>query len=189
MPFSFNRLNIPDVILIKPKVINDARGFFIETYKMPDFIDAGITDDFVQDNHSRSTKGVLRGLHYQEPPFAQAKLIRVVKGEIFDVAVDIRKGSPTYGRWVSEVLSEENKSMLYIPEGFTHGFCILSEVADVVYKASRIYSPQAEAGILWSDEDLNISWPMEKTVVSEKDKRWPSLSDAVIKFEYDAEIK
>jgi dTDP-4-dehydrorhamnose 3,5-epimerase len=186
MPFSFNRLKIPEVILIKPKVFSDDRGFFIETYKMPDFIDAGITDSFVQDNHSRSVKGALRGLHYQNPPCAQGKLIRVVKGRIFDVAVDIRKGSPTYGRWVGEVLSEENRSMLYIPEGFAHGFCILSQVADVIYKASGVYSPQAEAGIIWNDKDLNIEWPIKSPIVSKKDSGWPSFRDAVIKFQYDA---
>jgi len=186
MPFSFNRTKLPEVILIKPKVFNDDRGFFMETYKMPDFIDAGITDSFVQDNHSRSEKGVLRGLHYQNPPCAQAKLVRVVKGEIFDVAVDIRKDSPTYGGWVGEVLSEENKSMLYIPQGFAHGFCILSPVAEVVYKASGIYSPQDEAGIIWNDKDLKIEWPVKKPNVSEKDKSWPSLRDAVNKFEYEA---
>ena len=188
MPFTFNRLKIPEVILIKPKVFDDDRGFFIETYKMPDFVDAGITDSFVQDNHSRSTKGVLRGLHYQNPPFVHGKLVRVIKGQIFDVAVDIRKGSPTYGRWVGEILSEENKGILYIPEGFAHGFCILSEVADVVYKASRVYSPKAEAGIIWSDKDLNIEWPIKKPIVSEKDGSWPSLRDAVNKFQYDAGI-
>ena len=186
MPFSFNRTKIPEVVLIKPQVFNDDRGFFMETYKMPDFIDAGITDSFVQDNHSRSVKGVLRGLHYQNPPFAQGKLVRVVRGQIFDVAVDIRKGSPTYGRWVGEVLSEENRSMLYIPEGFAHGFCVLSQVAEVVYKASGGYSPQAEAGIVWNDEDLNIEWPVKKPIVSERDKSWPSFRDAVIKFQYDA---
>ena len=186
MPFSFNRTKIPEVVLIKPQVFNDDRGFFMETYKMPDFIDAGITNSFVQDNHSRSVKGVLRGLHYQNPPFAQGKLVRVVRGQIFDVAVDIRKGSLTYGGWVGEVLSEENRSMLYIPEGFAHGFCILSQTAEVVYKASGVYSPQAEAGIIWNDEDLKIEWPVKKPLVSERDKSWPSLRDAVIKFQYDA---
>jgi len=189
MPFTFHRLKIPEVLLIKPRVLNDDRGFFMETYKLPDFIDAGITDTFVQDNHSRSEKGVLRGLHYQNPPCAQAKLVRVVKGEIFDLVVDIRRGSPTYGRWVGEVLSEENKSILYIPQGFAHGFCILSKVADVVYKASGIYSPQDEAGIIWNDADLKIEWPVKKPIVSEKDKSWPLFRNAIIKFEYDAGIK
>jgi dTDP-4-dehydrorhamnose 3,5-epimerase len=186
MPFSFTRTKIPEVILIKPKVYNDDRGFFIETYKLPDFIDAGITDSFVQDNHSRSVKGVLRGLHYQNPPCAQAKLVRVVKGKIYDVAVDVRQGSPTYGRWVGEVLSEENRGMLYIPQGFAHGFCILSQAAEVVYKASGVYSPQAEAGIIWNDKDLNIEWPVKEPAVSERDKGWPSFRNAVAKFQYDA---
>lgn len=189
MPFSFHRLNIPDVILIKPRVFDDGRGFFIETYKLPDFADAGITDNFVQDNHSRSEKCVLRGLHFQNPPCAQAKLVRAVKGEIYDVAIDIRKGSPTYGKWVSEVLSEENKNMLYIPQGFAHGFCVLSQIADVLYKTSNVYSPQSEAGIIWNDVDIQIDWPVSKPVLSEKDESWPSLGNAVNRFQYDAGLK
>jgi len=189
MPFSFHRLKIPEVLLIKPQVFSDDRGCFMETYRAPDFVDARITDTFVQDNHSRSGKGVLRGLHYQNPPCAQAKLVRVVQGEIFDVAVDIRKGSPTYGSWVGEVLSEGNRHILYIPEGFAHGFCILSGTAEVLYKASGIYSPQAEAGIIWDDADLNIEWPVKKPAVSKRDKSWPSFKHADIKFEYDAGLK
>jgi dTDP-4-dehydrorhamnose 3,5-epimerase len=184
MPFDFKSLEIPEVILVKPKVFQDERGFFMETYKMPDFVAFGIKENFVQDNHSCSTRGVLRGLHYQNPPFAQGKLIRVVRGEIFDVAVDIRKGSPTYGKWVSAILSEENKNMIYIPEGFAHGFCVLSEVAEVIYKATNVYSAQFEAGIIWSDEELNIRWPIEKPFLSEKDTRWPRLREADNKFYY-----
>jgi dTDP-4-dehydrorhamnose 3,5-epimerase len=179
MPFSFTRLEIPDVILIKPKVFSDARGFLMETYKITDFIDAGIKDSFVQDNHSRSMKGVLRGLHYQKQPFAQAKLVRVVKGEVFDVAVDIRKDSPTYGKWTGVILSEENKDVLYIPEGFAHGFSILSDVADVVYKASQVYYPEAESGIIWNDRDLNINWPFKEPILLEKDKKWPTLQETL----------
>jgi dTDP-4-dehydrorhamnose 3,5-epimerase len=186
MPFSFTRLKIPEVILVKPKSYDDDRGFFMESYKMPDFVDAGITDTFVQDNHSRSSKGVLRGLHYQNPPHAQAKLVRAVGGEIFDVAVDIRKGSPTYGKWVGQILSQENKCMLYIPEGFAHGFCILSPSADVLYKVSSFYAPQSEGGVIWNDAELKIEWPVKKPLLSEKDKGLPSFRNAVIKFEYDA---
>lgn len=136
MPFRFQRLEIPEVILVEPVLFCDERGFFMETYKFSDFSAFGIKERFVQDNHSRSIKGVLRGLHYQNPPRAQGKLVRVIRGEVFDVAVDIRKGSPTYGRWVGVVLSEENKLMLYVPPGFAHGFCVLSEVTEVVYKCT-----------------------------------------------------
>jgi len=184
MPFNFKRLQIPEVILVEPKVFKDDRGFFMETYKMPDFVASGIKRKFVQDNHSRSTRGVLRGLHYQKPPFAQGKLLRVVRGEIFDVAVDIRKGSPTYGKWVSAILSEENKNMLYIPEGFAHGFCVLSEIAEVTYKATNVYSLECEAGIIYNDKDLNIKWPIEEPALSDKDKKWPTLREADSKFYY-----
>ena len=132
MPFEFKRLEIPDVILITPKVFTDERGFFIETYQKDDFAKAGITGEFVQQNHSKSIKGVLRGLHYQKEPYAQAKLVRCIKGEIFDVAVDIRKNSPTFGKYVSVILSEENKKMLYIPRGFAHGFEVISDEAEVI---------------------------------------------------------
>jgi dTDP-4-dehydrorhamnose 3,5-epimerase len=184
MPFSFKSLEIPEVILVEPKVFRDERGFFLETYKMPDFVASGIKGNFIQENHSRSTKAVLRGLHYQNPPFAQGKLVRVVRGEIFDVIVDIRKGCPTYGKWVGVILSEENKNMLYIPEGFAHGFCVLSEVAEVTYKATNVYSPESEAGIIWNDEELNIKWPIEKPILSERDARWPVLRKANNRFSY-----
>jgi dTDP-4-dehydrorhamnose 3,5-epimerase len=181
-------LEIPEVILVEPKVFGDERGFFMETYKMLDFASSGIRENFVQENHSHSTKGVLRGLHYQNPPFAQGKLVRVVRGDICDVAVDIRRGSPTYGKWVGVILSEENKNMLYIPEGFAHGFCVLSEIADVIYKTTNVYSPQSEAGIAYNDEDLNIAWPIGEPILSEKDKRWPALSEADIKFYYEEKV-
>ena len=182
MPFNFKRLEIPEVILVEPRVFEDERGFFMETYKMLDFVASGIKGNFVQENHSRSTKGVLRGLHYQNPPFGQGKLVRVVRGEIFDVAVDIRKGSPTYGKWLSVILSEENKNMLYVPEGFAHGFCVLSGIAEVIYKTTDVYSAPSEAGIIWNDEDLNIEWPVKKPDLSERDKKWPTLKEADIKF-------
>nr|WP_297474155.1 dTDP-4-dehydrorhamnose 3,5-epimerase [Persephonella sp.] len=188
MPFEFVKTDIPDVVLIEPKVFGDDRGFFMEFYKKSDFEKAGIDTDFVQDNHSRSIKGVLRGLHYQKEPFSQGKLVRCIKGSIFDVAVDIRKGSPTFGRWVGFELSEENKYMLWIPKGFAHGFLTLSDEAEVIYKVSGAeYSPQHEAGIIWNDKDLNINWPLdqiEDVLLSEKDKKLPSLKDADINFVY-----
>ena len=189
MPFSFKKLDIPGVVLIEPKVFEDERGFFVETYKMPDFGAAGINVDFVQENHSCSSKGVLRGLHYQNPPFAQGKLVRVIKGELFDVIVDIRRGSPTWTKWVGVILSEENKNMLYIPAGLAHGFCVLSEIAEVIYKTTNVYSAESEAGIIWNDKDLNIKWPVKKPILSEKDANLPSLKNADIKFYYGEELK
>ena len=185
MPFTFKRLEIPGLVLIEPEVFEDGRGFFMETYKVPDFTAAGITDKFVQENQSRSSRGVLRGLHYQNPPFAQGKLVRVVKGEIFDVGVDIRKGSPTWGKWVSVILSEENKHILYVPGDFAHGFCVLSEIAEVIYKTTSVYSRESEAGIVWNDADLNIRWPIKQPILSERDGKLPALKNADIRFYYD----
>lgn len=161
----------------------------METYKMPDFVTAGIKGNFVQENHSRSTKRVLRGLHYQNPPFAQGKLVRVVRGEIFDVVVDIRKGSPTWGKWVGVILSEEDKNIVYVPEAFAHGFCVLSEIAEVIYKTTNVYSAESEAGIIWDDADLNIEWPVKEPILSEKDEKLPSLKNADIRFYYKEEAK
>jgi dTDP-4-dehydrorhamnose 3,5-epimerase len=175
VPFNFKRLAIADVILIEPRVFGDERGFFMETYKYSDFASFGITEHFVQDNHSRSTKDVLRGLHYQKPPKAQGKLVRVVVGEIFDVGVDIRQGSPTYGKWVGERLSADNKEMLYIPPGFAHGFCVLSDIAEVTYKVTEEFSPEHDAGIIWNDPDIGIDWPVENPIISPKDAALPSL--------------
>jgi len=189
MPFAFKRLDIPGIVLIEPKVSEDGRGFFMETYKMPDFGAAGIKVDFVQENHSRSSKGVLRGLHYQNPPFAQGKLVRAVRGKIFDVAVDIRRGSPTWTKWVSIILSEENKNILYVPAGLAHGFCVLSEVAEVIYKTTGVYSAESEAGIIWNDKNLNIKWPINEPILSEKDRNLPSLENADIRFYYGEELK
>ena len=179
MPFEFERLEIPDVILIKPKVFGDERGFFMETYKRPDFESAGIKGEFVQDNHSRSRYGVLRGLHFQREPYAQAKIVRVVRGVIYDVAVDLRKDSPTFGKWVGVILSEFNKWQLYVPRGFAHGFVVLSDVADVVYKVDNVYAPDYEGGIIWNDPDLNIDWPLDEPIISEKDRKWPKLREAI----------
>ncbi|ODS36263.1 MAG: dTDP-4-dehydrorhamnose 3,5-epimerase [Candidatus Altiarchaeales archaeon WOR_SM1_86-2] len=184
MPFKFKRLEIPEVVLIAPKVFEDDRGFFMETYRKSDFAKFGINKDFVQENHSSSTKNTLRGLHYQKEPMAQGKLVRVIRGEIFDVGVDIRKGSPTYGKYISEILSEKNKLMLYIPEGFAHGFCVLSDVADVIYLTTEVYTPEYDRGIIWNDEDLAVEWPMEKPILSEKDLKQPGLKDADINFQY-----
>ena len=178
MPFEFERQAIKDVILVKPKVFGDNRGFFMETYKKSDFVAAGIKDDFNQDNHSKSTKGVLRGLHYQAAPYGQAKIVRCGRGRIYDVAVDIRPNSPTFGKYVKVELSEENKQMLYIPVGFAHGFVVLSDEAELLYKASGEYNPQADRGVLWSDKDINIDWEIDfEPILSEKDKVQPRLKD------------
>lgn len=179
MPPKFERLAMPEVILIKPQAFYDERGFFMETYKYSDFDAFGIKERFVQDNYSCSVKGVLRGLHYQRHPEAQGKLVQVVSGEIFDVVVDIRKDSPTYGKWVGLTLSAENKQMLYVPPDFAHGFCVLSKKAEVVYKCSKEYSPENERGIIWNDLTLNIKWPIESPILSIKDAALPTLESRV----------
>ena len=179
MPFEFKRLEIPDVILIKPKVFEDERGFFMETYKKLDFEKAGIKGEFIQDNHSKSKYGVLRGLHFQKKPFEQAKLIRCIKGKIFDVVVDLRRDSPTFSKHYSVELSEENKLMLYIPRGFAHGFQVLSEEAEVIYKVDNVYAPAYESGIIWNDPTLKIDWPIKEPILSEKDKNWPTFQELI----------
>ncbi|MEA9442492.1 dTDP-4-dehydrorhamnose 3,5-epimerase [Aeromonas caviae] len=163
--------NIPDVKIIEPKVFGDERGFFFESFNQQQFEAAiGRSVTFVQDNHSKSSKGVLRGLHYQLPPYAQGKLVRCVAGEVFDVAVDIRKSSPTFGQWVGVHLSAENKRQLWIPEGFAHGFVTLSETAEFLYKTTNYYAPQSEASIKWDDADIAIEWPFEfQPQLSDKD--------------------
>lgn len=165
---------ISDVLLIEPKVFGDERGFFMESFNQQKWEEStGLGTNFVQDNHSRSTRGVLRGLHYQVAPKAQGKLVRVVSGEVFDVAVDIRKGSPTYGKWVGELLSAENHRQLWIPAGLAHGFVVLSETADFLYKATDYYSPEHERCIRWDDPDLAVAWPLDEglePVVSAKDQ-------------------
>lgn len=185
MPFKFTKLEIPEVILIEPQVFCDERGYFFESYKYSEFAENGINVNFVQDNHSYSKKGVIRGLHYQNPPKAQGKLIKVIVGEVFDVAVDIRKGSPNYGKWVAVVLSAHNKKMLYIPPGFAHGFCALSDVAEVLYKCTNEYAPECEAGIRWNDPQINIKWPISNPILSKKDSFLPFLKDAENRFVYD----
>ena len=175
MPFSFSNLEIPDVKLVIPKHYSDERGYFLENFKESEFSANKINAKFVQDNVSFSTKGVLRGLHYQIKPKEQAKLVSVISGEIFDVAVDIRKDSPTFGKWVGRIISEKNHEMLYIPEGFAHGFCTLSNTANVLYKVTNEYSPENEQGIIWNDPNVSISWPIKNLIVSEKDKKLPTL--------------
>jgi len=184
MVFTFKRLEIPDVILVEPNLLSDNRGFFYESFKESDFLSYGIRDKFVQDNFSHSVRDVIRGLHYQNPPRSQAKLITAIKGKIFDVVVDIRKNSPTYGKWASEILSEDNHRLLYVPEGFAHGFCVLSEQSDVFYKVSNEYSPKHEQGIIWNDHTINISWPIEKPIISDKDNQLPSLENSNNDFIY-----
>ncbi|PLC52482.1 dTDP-4-dehydrorhamnose 3,5-epimerase [Pollutimonas nitritireducens] len=169
-------LAIPDVILLEPNVFGDDRGFFFESFNQAQFEAAtGKKLNFVQDNHSRSTQNVLRGLHYQiKQP--QGKLVRVVAGSVFDVAVDIRKNSPTFGQWVGEVLSSENKKQLWVPEGFAHGFLTLSDKAEFLYKTTDYYAPKFERCILWNDSEINVQWPLDgEPILSEKDKRAPSL--------------
>lgn len=184
MPFKFKRLEIPEIILVDAQAFSDERGFFMEGFKESIFSVNGINTRFIQDNYSHSIKGVLRGLHYQKLPKAQAKLVIVTRGEILDVAVDMRKNSPTYGRWIGEILSDKNHRLLYIPEGFAHGFCVLSDTADVFYKVNSEYSPEHEKGILWNDPDLSIQWPIDKPVMIKKDQDLPTLKNADNNFVY-----
>lgn len=174
------RLAIPEVVLFTPKVFGDDRGFFFESYSSRTFYDAtGLQPDFPQDNHSRSARGVLRGLHYQLPPHAQGKLVRVIQGTVFDVAVDIRQSSPTFGKWVGEVLSADNKHQLWIPPGFAHGFITLSETAEFLYKTTAFYAPEYECCIAWNDPAIGIEWPFEDAPsLSAKDQQGKSLSEA-----------
>lgn len=173
---------IPGVWIIEPRVFNDQRGYFFEAWKKAEFEENVGHVDFIQDNESKSGYGVLRGLHYQKGEFAQAKLVRVIKGKVLDVAVDIRKSSPTFGRYVAVELSEENKRQFFIPRGFAHGFLVLSDEAVFTYKVDNVYAPQAEAGIRWNDEDINIEWPIDtsKVITSEKDLKASSLKDAQV---------
>jgi len=184
MPFTFSGTDIQGVIVIDPKVILDDRGFFMETYKKTDYEKAGIPDYFVQENHSLSSKGTLRGLHYQKDPKAQGKLVRALKGEIFDVAVDIRQQSPTYGKYVTANLSETNRRMLYVPTGFAHGFCVLSEQAEVCYLTTEVYAPEQDRGIIWNDPEIGIKWPINNPVLSPKDLKHPTLKNADNNYAY-----
>lgn len=180
MPIEVIPTELPEVLLIKPRAFEDARGFFFESYNKREWLQAtGVDCEFVQDNHSRSSKGVLRGLHYQLPPAAQGKLLRVLVGEIFDVAVDIRRSSPTFGKWVGHLLSAENKLQMWVPQGFAHGFLVLSDIAEIHYKTTDYYNPESERGISWNDDSLAINWPeVGELSLSEKDSNAPLLSDS-----------
>jgi dTDP-4-dehydrorhamnose 3,5-epimerase len=180
MPFEFTKLKLSDVTLIKPKIYVDDRGFFLETFKESEFHKYGIIEQFVQDNHSRSSKGVLRGLHYQLDPFAQGKLVRCIRGEIFDVAVDIRKKSPTFSQWLGVYLNPEEHHMLYIPPGFAHGFYNMQQNTEVIYKVTVDYAPEYDRGIIWNDPEINIQWPSQDVVLSEKDSLLPRLANAEV---------
>jgi dTDP-4-dehydrorhamnose 3,5-epimerase len=167
---------IPDVLILEPKVFGDVRGFFMETWQLSRYKAVGITEGFVQDNLSFSTRGILRGLHYQYP-HSQGKLVSVVQGVVFDVAVDIRRGSATFGQWVGVFLSGENHHQLWIPPGFAHGFCVLSNNAHFMYKCTDVYSPESEGGIVWNDPSIGIKWPINEVMLSDKDKTYPYLCD------------
>ncbi len=167
---------IPDVTIIEPNLFGDARGYFVETWNQARYREAGLPATFVQDNLSRSTRGVLRGLHFQNPK-SQGKLVTVLEGEVYDVAVDIRLGSPTFGRWVGVTLSGETKRQIYIPPGFAHGFCVTSDSALFSYKCTQLYAPEAERGIIWNDPSLAILWPIERPSLSAKDENYPRLAD------------
>ena len=169
------------VLLITPQVFGDDRGFFMETYNAAKTADQGLPEFFVQDNHSRSSKGVLRGLHYQYPQW-QGKLVRAISGEIFDVAVDIRRDSPTYGQWFGAILNDENKQQLYVPPGFAHGFCVVSDIADVAYKCTSDYRPEQDVGIRWNDPDIAVEWPIKEPLISDKDAKAHFLKDTEPRF-------
>jgi dTDP-4-dehydrorhamnose 3,5-epimerase len=184
MPFRFSPTDLPGMFLIEPVVFPDERGFFVETYKRSEFAAQGIAEDFVQANQSRSSRGTLRGLHFQNPPQSQAKLIRPLAGEIYDVAVDMRRESPTFAKWQGMYLSAENRRMLYVPAGFAHGFCVVSEMADISYMTSAEYAPALEAGIVWNDADLKIPWPVDHPHLSKRDRSWPRLREIDSQFHY-----
>lgn len=182
--FKFNETSIEGVYVIENTVFGDERGYFMETYQKKEFAEAGLDFDFVQDNQSRSKKGVLRGLHFQYT-HPQGKLVRVIKGEVFDVAVDLRSDSPTYGKWEGVILSEENKKQFYIPEGFAHGFVVLSDIAEFTYKCTDFYDADDEGGIMWNDPEIGIDWPIDdidEIILSAKDEKWLPLKDSDVNF-------
>ena len=170
---------IPDVKIIEPKLFGDARGYFFESFSQREFEEKVCKTTFVQDNESRSVAGVVRGLHYQKPPYTQSKLVRVVKGAVLDVAVDIRKGSPQFGQWVGVELSAENKKQLFIPRGFAHGFITLTDDVEVQYKADNYYAPECDGNIRWDDPDIGVAWPLEPVILSDKDTKAPTLKERV----------
>lgn len=182
--FKFIKTSIEGLYIIEPTVFGDKRGFFMETYQREEFKEAGLDFNFVQDNHSKSSKGVLRGLHFQYTK-PQGKLVRVIKGEVFDVAVDLRKNSPTFGKWEGFILSDKNKKQLYVPEGFAHGFLVLSNEAEFIYKCTEFYYPQDEGGILWNDPDVGIEWPLDdvdNVKLSDKDNKLKTLKETEVNF-------
>ena len=184
--FNFIKTKIKDLYIIEPKVFGDDRGYFMESYNRRDFEEAGLDMVFVQDNESKSKKGVLRGMHFQTK-FTQGKLVRCTQGEVYDVAVDLRKGSSTYGQWEGVLLSAENKRQFYVPEGFAHGFLVLSDEAVFNYKCTNLYAPEYDGGLLWNDPDVGIEWPLEgidEIILSEKDKKQPKLKKLDLPFEY-----
>jgi dTDP-4-dehydrorhamnose 3,5-epimerase len=170
------RFELDGVLLVTPQVFGDDRGFFMETFNRGKALQHGLPGEFQQDNHSKSSRGVLRGLHYQSPLW-QGKLVRVIQGEIYDVVVDIRAGSPTFGQWLGFYLSDENKQQVYVPEGFAHGFCVTSETAEVVYKCTTLYAPAQEGSLLWNDPEIGIEWPINEPLLSDKDKAGVPLSE------------
>lgn len=187
--FNFIETKIKDLYIIEPKVFGDDRGYFMESYNRRDFVEAGLDMVFVQDNESKSKKGVLRGMHFQTK-FTQGKLVRATQGEVYDVAVDLRKDSPTYGQWEGVFLSAENKRQFYVPEGFAHGFLVLSDEAVFNYKCTNLYAPEYDGGLLWNDPDVGIEWPLEgidEIILSEKDKKQPTLKELDLPFEYKGE--
>ena len=180
--FKFIKTSIEGVYIIEPTVFGDERGYFMETYHAGEFKEAGLDFDFVQDNQSKSKKGVLRGLHFQYTK-PQGKLVRAIKGEVFDVAVDLRKDSPTYGKWEGVILSEDNKKQFYVPEGFAHGFLVLTDAAEFTYKCTDFYDAADEGGILWNDPEIDIEWPIDgEVVLSDKDKQWKTLKETDVNF-------
>jgi len=176
MPLTFRPAALPGVMIIEPKVFDDQRGSLMETYKRSEFRAAGVDVEFVQENHSKSLKGTIRGLHLQRPPKAQAKLVRVIGGEVFEVVADVRRDSPTFGQWVSFTLSADNRLSLFVPAGYAHGFCVTSAEADVVYKVTEEYAPELEWGVRWDDPLLAITWPISSPRLSVRDSHWPALS-------------
>ena len=179
---NIQQTELPGLLLIEPRVFSDERGYFFESYNLAAFKEAGMDVNFMQDNESMSAKGVLRGLHFQEPPYEQGKLIRVARGAVLDVTVDIREDSPTYGKWLGYELSDQNKRMLWVPPGFAHGFVSLSDDTIFIYKCTNIYNRESENSIRWNDPQLNIDWGIENPLVSEKDKNAPLFSDLVSPF-------
>ncbi|MDP4090749.1 MAG: dTDP-4-dehydrorhamnose 3,5-epimerase [Bacillota bacterium] len=187
--FNFIETKIKDLYIIEPMLFGDNRGYFMESYNKKDFFEAGLTMEFVQDNESKSKKGVLRGMHFQTR-HTQGKLVRVTEGEVFDAAVDLRKGSPTFGQWEGVLLTSENKRQFYVPEGFAHGFLVVSDTAVFNYKCTDYYAPEFDSGLLWNDEEVGIQWPLEgieEILLSEKDKKQKKLGELDIPFEYKGE--